>query len=35
MSAIAFEAHVEKVEKDGSDYVKLSFLGKWLPYAKF
>lgn len=35
MSAIAFEAHVDKVEKDGNDWVKLTFMGKWLPYSKF
>lgn len=28
MSAINFNASVEKVEKDGADYVKLTFLGE-------
>ncbi|GAA5902158.1 uncharacterized protein JCM6883_001314 [Sporobolomyces salmoneus] len=35
MSAISFNAHVEKVEKDGAEYVKLSFLGKFLPYTRW
>jgi cyanate lyase len=35
MSAINFNAHVEKVEKDGDTFVKLSFLGKWLPYSRW
>ncbi|GAA5837975.1 hypothetical protein JCM5353_001167 [Sporobolomyces roseus] len=35
MSAINFNASVEKVEKDGADYVKLTFLGKFLPYTRW
>jgi cyanate lyase len=35
MSAIDFRADVEKVKVDGVDRVKLTFLGKWLPYAKW
>ncbi|GAA5974605.1 hypothetical protein JCM11641_007021 [Rhodosporidiobolus odoratus] len=35
MSAINFNANVEKVEKDGNTFVKLSFMGKWLPYSRW
>ncbi|BGP20691.1 hypothetical protein JCM10213_001062 [Rhodosporidiobolus nylandii] len=35
MSAINFNATVDKVEKDGQEFVKLTFLGKWLPYARW
>ncbi|GAA5908107.1 hypothetical protein JCM5296_002229 [Sporobolomyces johnsonii] len=35
MSAISFNAHVDKVQKDGQDMVKLTFIGKWLPYARW
>ncbi|GAA5884191.1 hypothetical protein JCM6882_002173 [Rhodosporidiobolus microsporus] len=35
MSAINFNATVEKVEKDGDSYVKLSLLGKFLPYTRW
>ncbi|GAA6011092.1 hypothetical protein JCM10207_005493 [Rhodosporidiobolus poonsookiae] len=35
MSAINFNATVEKVEKDGDSYVKMSFLGKFLPYTRW
>ncbi|GAA5869250.1 hypothetical protein JCM8547_005177 [Rhodosporidiobolus lusitaniae] len=35
MSAINFNTTVEKVEKDGDSYVKLSLLGKFLPYTRW
>jgi cyanate lyase len=35
MSAINFNATVEKVEKDGDTFAKLSFVGKWLPYTRW
>jgi len=35
MSAIDFRASVEKVHEEGADRVKLTFVGKWLPYKKW
>jgi cyanate lyase len=35
MSAIDFKADVEKVHEDGADRVKITLLGKFLPYKKF
>lgn len=35
MSAIDFRANVEKVKEEGAERVKLTFVGKWLPYKKF
>ncbi|SCV74650.1 BQ2448_7679 [Microbotryum intermedium] len=35
MSAIDFRANVEKVNEEGADRVKLTFVGKWLPYKKW
>ncbi|GAA6006747.1 hypothetical protein JCM11491_003167 [Sporobolomyces phaffii] len=35
MSAINFNASVEKVETQGQEYVKLTFLGKFLPYTRW
>ncbi|GAA5837788.1 hypothetical protein JCM11251_002322 [Rhodosporidiobolus azoricus] len=35
MSAINFNATVDKVEKDGDSYVKLTLLGKFLPYTRW
>lgn len=35
VSAINFNATVEKVEKEGAEYVKLTFLGKFLPYTRW
>lgn len=35
MSAINFSAKVDKVEKDGDTYAKLTFVGKFLPYTRW
>lgn len=35
MSAIDFRTSVDKVEEDGAERVKISLIGKWLPYKRF
>jgi cyanate lyase len=35
MSAIDFNATVEKINRNGADRVKITLDGKFLPYSKF